>query len=253
VGKSTTAVNLALALQAEGARVGIIDADIYGPNQPLLLKTQGEKAVKTEQGLQPIVRYGLQTMSMGYLSDAETPIMWRGPMISQAVQQLTYETQWQDVDYLIMDLPPGTGDIQLTLAQKIPVAGTVMVTTPQTVATQDTRKGLEMMRKLNITLLGLIENMSYFRCSHCGEKEFIFGKRGALQLAQQTGCELVGSLPFERLIQVQTEQGEPIVSAVPESEAAQLYRQIARKIAAKLSLQAKNYADKFKVVVENKK
>lgn len=251
VGKSTTAVNLALALKAEGANVGILDADIHGPNQPQMLGVKNAE-VKGQTGLVPAVSHGIQSISMGYLIDVNTPMIWRGPMVSQALQQLINETQWDSLDYLIVDLPPGTGDIQLTMAQKIPVSGVVIVTTPQDIALLDARKGLEMFRKLNIPVLGIIENMSGHICSQCGHQEFIFGSGGAQRLAEATSSELLGALPLDMSIREQADGGHPTVAVNPESAIAKIYRDIARRMAAKLSLQPKSFSDKFpKIVVEN--
>ena len=252
VGKSTTAVNLALALQADGAHVGIVDADIYGPNQPQMLGVDTRpEGGKGKGGLKPVVAHGLQTISMGYLVNANTPMVWRGPMVSQALQQLVGQTEWDDLDYLIVDMPPGTGDIQLTLSQKVPVCGVVIVTTPQEIALLDARKGLEMFRKVNINVLGVVENMSEYTCSHCGHHEAIFGEGGAERLCKETDCELLGKLPLDKSIREQADGGKPTVIAEPESEIANMYRTIARRIVAKLSLQPKNYSGKFpKIVVE---
>lgn len=254
VGKSTTAVNLALALLAQGARVGILDADIYGPNQPQMLG--GHLRLQAENGkpLPPVQLHGLQTMSMAYLIGPHIPMIWRGPMVSSALQQLARDTAWDNLDYLIVDLPPGTGDIQLTLAQKIPVAAALIVTTPQDVALLDARKGFEMFRKVNVPVLGLIENMNQYICSVCGHHEAIFGEGGAARLTQETGMELLGQLPLSKQIREQADVGQPIVIAAPQSEIAQNYHAIARRVAAKLSLQPKNYAAKFpKIVVADSK
>jgi ATP-binding protein involved in chromosome partitioning len=251
VGKSTTAVNIALALSQHGAAVGILDADIYGPNQPQMLGSSGRIAVENGQRLPPRLAHGIQSMSMGYLIDPHTPMVWRGPMVSSALQQLAQETAWENLDYLVIDLPPGTGDIQLTLSQKIPVNGAVIVTTPQDVALLDARKGLEMFRKVNVKVLGVVENMSMHVCSACGHHEAIFGEGGAESLAQACGAELLGRLPLVKTIREQADKGEPIVVAYPEGDITKLYREIALKIAAKLSLEAKNYAAKFpKIVIQ---
>jgi len=253
VGKSTTAVNLALALQIQGAKVGILDADIYGPNQPQMLGSNFHLQAENGKPLPPVTLHGLQTMSMAYLIDPVTPMIWRGPMVSSALQQLARDTAWQDLDYLIIDLPPGTGDIQLTLSQKIPVAAALIVTTPQDVALLDARKGFEMFRKVSVPVLGLIENMSMHICSVCGHQEAIFGEGGAARLAEAVGMELLGQLPLAKSIREQADAGKPIVIAAPESDIAQIYHEIARRVAAKLSLQPKNYASKFpKIVVEPK-
>lgn len=252
VGKSTTAVNLALALKMEGANVGLLDADIYGPNQPHMLGVRLQPEIRSKSGIQPVMNHGIQSISIGYLIDVNTPMIWRGPMVSQALQQLLNETQWQNLDYLIIDLPPGTGDIQLTMAQKIPVTGAVIVTTPQDIALLDARKGLEMFRKVNIPILGIIENMSGHVCSHCGHREDIFGNAGAARLAEETNSELLGHLPLDKSIREQADSGQPTVVSHPNSEIAGKYRAIALRLAAKLSLQGKNYAAKFpKIVVES--
>lgn len=251
VGKSTTALNLALALQQQGATVGILDADIHGPNQPLMLGITQQPNLKSPEGLMPLSRYGLQTMSIGYLVDTKTPVIWRGPMISQALQQLYYETEWQNLDYLVMDLPPGTGDIQLTLSQKIPVTGAVIVTTPQEVAIADARKAFAMFQKMQINVLGVIENMSGYVCSHCGEHEHIFGKGGGLRLSQEMQSELLGVVPLTKQIQEQSDRGIPISKAFPQGEITKLYNTIARRIAVKIALLPKNHNSKLpNVIVE---
>lgn len=241
VGKSTTAVNLALALKEEGAKVGILDADIYGPSQPTLLGIQERPDVRDNKRILPVISHGLQSMSMGYLVGVDAPMVWRGPMASSAVQQLTLETEWDDLDYLIIDLPPGTGDIQLTLVQKIPLTGVVIISTPQEVALQDAKKALNMFRKLDIPILGMIENMSYHICSECGHQDAIFGLDGGLAMAKQYEVPLLGQLPLERSIREKSDEGLPIVMAEPYGQTARLYRDIARSMAAKLSLQPRDY------------
>ena len=237
VGKSTVAVNLALALQAEGARVGILDADLYGPSQPLMLGTSREKPTSPDgRRMNPISAHGLQAMSIGYLLDSEAqPTIWRGPMATQALWQLLTETAWDALDYLVVDMPPGTGDIQLSLSQKVPVAGSVVVTTPQDVALLDARKGLEMFRKVGIPVLGIVENMSTHVCSHCGHEEAIFGAGGGEKLARAAGSELLGQLPLDIRIRQQADSGNPTVAADPDSPLAQRYRDIARLAAARLA------------------
>lgn len=238
VGKSTTAVNLALALTAEGARVGLLDADIYGPSQPQMLGVgQQRPQVIAEQGKQlmmPIVAHGLQSISMGYLVTEETPMMWRGPMVSGALQQLLQQTRWDDVDYLIIDMPPGTGDIQITLAQKVPVTGAVIVTTPQDIALLDAKKAIEMFRKVNVPILGVVENMATHICSQCGHEEHIFGEGGGERIARDYQTELLGSLPLSLAIRADADGGRPSVAADAESTVSLAYRQIARKLAANL-------------------
>ena len=252
VGKSTTAVNLALALSAEGARVGILDADIYGPSQPRMLGISGRPESNDGKSLEPMNAYHLQAMSIGFLIDEETPMIWRGPMVTQALEQLLNDTNWADLDYLVIDLPPGTGDTQLTLAQKVPVSGAVIVTTPQDIALLDARKGLKMFQKVEVPVLGIVENMSTHICSQCGHEEHIFGSGGGQSMADQYGIDLLGSLPLDIAIRVETDSGKPTVVAQPESRITEIYREIARKTAAKLSLQAKDYAAKFpRIVIQN--
>ncbi|TKR33608.1 iron-sulfur cluster carrier protein ApbC [Luteimonas gilva] len=231
VGKSTTAVNLALALQLEGARVGILDADIYGPSVPAMLGLSGRPDSPDGKSIEPMRAHGVEAMSIGLLVDQDTPMIWRGPMATSALTQLFGETLWGDLDYLIVDLPPGTGDIQLTLSQKIPVAGAVIVTTPQDIATLDAKKALKMFEKVQVPVLGLIENMAVHVCSNCGHAEHIFGSGGGEKMAAQYGVPLLGSLPLEIAIREQGDAGTPIVVAAPDSAAAQAYRQTARRLA----------------------
>lgn len=253
VGKSTTAVNLALALQAEGARVGILDADIYGPNQPQMLGIQEKPVSADGKHMHPIISHGLQSMSIGYLVDRHTPMVWRGPMVSSALQQLLYETLWDNLDYLIIDLPPGTGDVQLTLAQKIPVSGAVIVTTPQDIALLDVHKAIGMLRKVHVPILGVIENMSLHICSACGHQETIFGSGGGELLAQQYELPLLGQLPLDIRIRQHTDAGKPTVVAEPNSAISAMYRTIAMLASARLSLRVKNPTTKFpKIIVSNK-
>ncbi len=252
VGKSTVAVNLALALSAEGAKVGILDADIYGPSQPRMLGISGKPESNDGQTLEPMNSYHLQAMSIGFLIDEETPMIWRGPMVTQALEQLLNDTNWSDLDYLIIDLPPGTGDTQLTLAQKVPVSGAIIVTTPQEIALLDARKGFKMFEKVEVPVLGIVENMSTHICSKCGEVEAIFGEGGGERMAEEYGVDFLGGLPLDISIREGTDSGKPSVVADPESKIASIYREIARKAAAKLALQAKSYASKFpNIVIEN--
>jgi len=252
VGKSTTAVNLALALSAEGARVGILDADIYGPSQPRMLGISGKPDSKDGKTLEPMNSYHLQAMSIGFLIDEETPMIWRGPMVTQALEQLLNDTNWSDLDYLVIDLPPGTGDTQLTLAQKVPVSGAVIVTTPQDIALLDARKGFKMFEKVEVPILGIVENMSTHICSNCGHEEHIFGEGGGERMAKEYGVDFLGALPLEMRIREETDSGKPTVVAEPESRISQIYREIARKTAAKLAMQAKSYASKFpNIVIQN--
>jgi ATP-binding protein involved in chromosome partitioning len=248
VGKSTTAVNLALALQAEGARIGILDADIYGPSQPMMLGISGKPLVQNKK-ISPMMAHGIQSMSIGYLVENNSAMVWRGPMVSMALQQLLNDTLWDNLDYLIIDLPPGTGDIQLTLAQKIPVSAAVIVTTPQDLALLDARRAYAMFQKVNVPVLGIIENMSSHICSQCGHTESIFGEGGGERLANESNLELLGSLPLNKKIREQTDSGKPPMIMDPESEIAKIYRKIACNIAAKLSLQAKDYSGKFPTIV----
>ncbi|HUP91250.1 MAG TPA: iron-sulfur cluster carrier protein ApbC [Solimonas sp.] len=237
VGKSTVAVNFALALRAEGAKVGMLDADVYGPSQPLMLGMANERPTSPDgRNMNPIVAHGLQAMSIGFLIRGDDqPMVWRGPMVTQALNQLLGETRWNDLDYLVVDLPPGTGDIQLTLAQRVPVSGAVIVTTPQDIALLDARKGLQMFRKVSIPVLGVVENMSTHVCSNCGHEEHVFGEGGGARMAQQYGVELLGSLPLDIRIREQADGGKPTVIAEPGSANALRFREIARKAAARLA------------------
>lgn len=247
VGKSTVAVNLALALKAEGAQVGILDADIYGPSQPWMLgtKDQQPEPADAEKKVLPVMSHGLASMSIGYYVGDEQPMIWRGPMVSGALQQLLNDTQWPELDYLIVDLPPGTGDIQLTLAQKIPVSGAVIVTTPQDLAVLDARKAYGMLQKVGITVLGIVENMSYYQCSHCGEKDAIFGHGGGEKMAEQYKVELLAKLPLNASIREQADSGVPTVAADPDGPLAQYYFTLAHKVSARLALQPRNYGQLF--------
>ena len=235
VGKSTTAVNLAVALADLGARVGLLDADIYGPSIPTMLGLSGRPDSPDGKSIVPMRAHGIETMSIGFLVEQDTPMIWRGPMATSALTQLLNDTRWggddgNALDLLIVDLPPGTGDIQLTLAQKIPVAGAVIVTTPQDVATLDARKALKMFEKVNVPVLGLIENMAQHICSNCGHVEHLFGSGGGERMAAQYGVPLLGSLPLEIAIREQGDAGTPVVRAAPDSVAAQAYREVARRL-----------------------
>ena len=249
VGKSTTSVNLALALAAEGARVGLLDADIYGPSQPTMLGVQGKPDSPDGKTMTPMQAHGLQVMSIGFLIDQETPMVWRGPMVTQALQQLLNDTRWDDLDYLIIDLPPGTGDTQLTLAQKIPVTGAVIVTTPQDIALLDARKGLKMFEKVGIPILGIVENMSTHICSNCGHEEHIFGSGGAARMAQDYQIDVLGELPLDIGIRLSTDGGAPTVVADPQGRITGIYKDIARRVAVKVAQQAKNLSNKFPNIV----
>jgi ATP-binding protein involved in chromosome partitioning len=253
VGKSTTAVNLALALAQEGASVGILDADIYGPSQPQMLGLAGQQPESRDgENMEPLEAYGLQAMSIGFMIDVETPMVWRGPMVAQALDQLLGQTNWRDVDYLIVDMPPGTGDIQLSLAQKVPVTGAVIVTTPQDIALIDARKGLKMFEKVNIPILGIVENMSIHICSKCGHEEHIFGTGGGEKMCADYGVEFLGSLPLEMAIREMADGGKPTVVGAPDSRTAEIYRAIARRVAIKIAEKAKDMTSKFpNIVVQN--
>ena len=249
VGKSTTSVNLALALSAEGATVGILDADIYGPSIPTMLGLSGFPDSIDNKTMQPKMAYNLQTMSIGYLVEADQAMIWRGPMATNALQQLLRDTQWSELDYLIIDLPPGTGDIQLTLAQQIPVSGALIVTTPQDIALIDAQRGLAMFAKVNVPVLGVIENMSLHICSACGHEEAIFGSGGGVIMAETNKVDFLGALPLEMSIRQDADAGRPTVIANPEGRPAQLYKEIARKTAARLALKAKDFSSRFPTIV----
>ncbi|HEX6003206.1 MAG TPA: iron-sulfur cluster carrier protein ApbC [Burkholderiales bacterium] len=252
VGKSTTAVNLALALAAEGAQVGVLDADIYGPSQPMMLGIRGRPESKDGKSLEPMEGHGLQAMSIGFLIDMETPMVWRGPMVTQALEQLLRETHWRDLDYLVVDLPPGTGDIQLTLAQRVPVTGAIIVTTPQDIALIDARKGLKMFEKVGIPILGIVENMSLHICSNCGHEEHIFGAGGAERMAQDYGIEVLGALPLDIEIREQADSGKPTVVSDPDGRIAQIYKKIARRVAVQIAERQQDHSAAFpKIVVQN--
>ena len=252
VGKSTTAVNLALALAAEGAVVGILDADIYGPSQPQMLGIAGKPQSKDGKSIEPMEAHGVQAMSIGFLVDENTPVVWRGPMATGALQQLLKDTNWRELDYLVVDMPPGTGDIQLTLAQQVPVTGAVIVTTPQDIALLDAVKGLKMFEKVGIPILGIVENMSIHICTKCGHEEHIFGSGGGARLAQDNDVEMLGALPLDIRIREQTDGGAPTVVADPDGRVAEIYRQIARRVAVKIAERAKDMSSKFpNIVVQN--
>jgi len=245
VGKSTTAVNLALALAAEGATVGVLDADIYGPSQPTMLGITGRPESTDGKTLEPLEAYGIQAMSIGFMIDADTPMVWRGPMVTQALEQLLKDTRWREVDFLVVDMPPGTGDIQLTLAQKVPVTGAVIVTTPQDIALIDARKGLKMFEKVGVPIVGIVENMSIHICSNCGHAEHIFGAGGAQKMCDEYHVPFLGSLPLDIRIREQADSGRPTVVADPDSAAAQMYREIARKVAISVAEKAADFSAKF--------
>jgi ATP-binding protein involved in chromosome partitioning len=252
VGKSTVAVNLALAWAAQGARVGVLDADIYGPSQPLMLGLTGQRPSSPDgKHLRPLASHGVSAMSIGFLVDAEQPMVWRGPMVTQALAQLLSETQWGALDYLVVDMPPGTGDIQLTLAQRVPVAGAVIVTTPQDIALADARKGLKMFEKVSVPVLGIVENMSVHICPNCGHTEHTFGAGGGERMARQYGVRLLGELPLDAHIREETDGGRPSVIAAPDSARARAYFETARRTAGALAVRSRDRSSVFpKIVVE---
>jgi len=252
VGKSTTAVNIALALAAEGAQVGVLDADIYGPSQPMMLGISGRPESKDGKTLEPLEAYGLQAMSIGFLIDTDTPMVWRGPMVTQALEQLLKDTNWRDVDYLVVDMPPGTGDIALTLSQKVPVTGAVIVTTPQDIALIDARKGLKMFEKVGVPIVGVVENMAIHVCTQCGHAEHIFGEGGGERMCRDYNVPFLGSLPLDMRIREQADSGRPTVIADPDGAIATAYRDIARKIAIFVAQKAEDFSAKFpNIVIQN--
>jgi ATP-binding protein involved in chromosome partitioning len=252
VGKSTTTVNLALALAAEGAQVGVLDADIYGPSQPTMLGISGRPESKDGKTLEPLEAYGLRAMSIGFLIDADTPMVWRGPMVTQALEQLLKDTNWGELDYLLVDMPPGTGDIALTLAQKVPVTGVVIVTTPQDIALIDARKGLKMFEKVGVPIVGVVENMAIHICTNCGHAEHIFGSGGGEKMCKDYNVPFLGSLPLDIRIREQTDSGRPTVVADPDGPVAAIYRDIARKTAVFVAQRAEDFSAKFpNIVIQN--
>ena len=252
VGKSTTAVNLALALAAEGARVGILDADIYGPSQPMMLGITGRPDSIEENTIEPMEAYGLQASSIGFLIDDDAPMVWRGPMVTSALEQLLRQTRWRDLDYLIVDMPPGTGDIQLTLAQKVPVTGSVIVTTPQDIALLDARKGLKMFEKVGVPIIGIIENMSTYVCTKCGHEEHVFGTGGGEKMCKEYQVDFLGSLPLNLSIREQADAGRPTVVAEPDGAISAIYKGIARQVAIRVATLSKDMSSKFpNIVVQN--
>ena len=245
VGKSTTAVNLALALAAEGAQVGLLDADIYGPSQPMMMGIDARPETEDGKTMEPLENFGVQVMSIGFLINPDEAMIWRGPMATQALEQLLRQTNWKDLDYLIVDMPPGTGDIQLTLSQRVPMTGAVIVTTPQDIALLDARKGIRMFEKVGVPILGIVENMAVHVCSQCGHAEHIFGVDGGKRMAAELQTPHLGALPLDMNIRLQADSGMPTVVAHPQSEVTQLYRQIALQVAAKIALKAKDFSSKF--------
>ncbi|HWH75268.1 MAG TPA: iron-sulfur cluster carrier protein ApbC [Methylibium sp.] len=248
VGKSTTAVNLALALAAEGASVGVLDADIYGPSQPMMLGIQARPDSADGKTMEPLENYGVQVMSIGFLVDADNPMIWRGPMATQALEQLLNQTNWRALDYLIVDMPPGTGDIQLTLSQRVPLTGAVIVTTPQDIALLDARKGLKMFEKVGVPILGVVENMAVHVCTNCGHAEHIFGADGGKKMAAEYGVGYLGALPLNLSIREQADAGRPSVVSEPDGEIASIYKTVARQVAVKIAEKAKDYSSKFPTI-----
>ena len=248
VGKSTTAANLALALAAEGASVGLLDADIYGPSQPMMMGIDARPESEDCQTMEPLENYGVQVMSIGFLVDQDEAMIWRGPMATQALEQLLRQTNWKDMDYLIIDMPPGTGDIQLTLSQRVPMTGAVIVTTPQDIALLDAKKGIKMFEKVGVPILGIVENMAAHVCSNCGHVEHIFGADGGKKMAAEYGMDYLGALPLNMSIRLQADSGKPTVVADPDGEVAQIYKKVARDVAVKIAQQAKDFSSKFPTI-----
>ncbi len=248
VGKSTTAVNLALALAAEGASVGLLDADIYGPSQPMMMGISGKPQSGDGKTMESMENHGVQVMSIGFLVEPDQAMIWRGPMATQALDQLLRQTNWRDLDYLIVDMPPGTGDIQLTLSQRVPLTGAVIVTTPQDIALLDARKGIRMFEKVAVPILGIVENMAVHVCSQCGHVEHIFGQDGGLRMALEIGCEHLGALPLDINIRLQADGGKPTVVADPDGEVAAIYRAVARRVALKVAVMARDFSGKFPTI-----
>jgi len=248
VGKSTTAVNLALALAAEGATVGILDADIYGPSQPTMMGIVGHPESADGNTMEPMENYGVQVMSIGFLVDADNPMIWRGPMATQALEQLLRQTNWAELDYLLVDMPPGTGDIQLTLSQRVPLTGAVIVTTPQDIALLDAKRGLKMFEKVGVPILGIVENMAVHVCSKCGHAEHIFGADGGRKMAADYGVDYLGALPLTMSIREHADAGRPTVVSDPDSEVAAIYRSVARQMAVKIAQRAKDFSSKFPTI-----
>ena len=245
VGKSTTAVNLALALAAEGASVGLLDADIYGPSQPMMMGIEGRPESEDGKTMDPLENYGVQVMSIGFLVDQDEAMIWRGPMATQALEQLLRQTNWRDLDYLIVDMPPGTGDIQLTLSQRVPMTGAVIVTTPQDIALLDAKKGIKMFEKVGVPILGLVENMAVHVCTQCGHLEHIFGADGGKKMAATYGMDYLGALPLNMQIRLQADSGKPTVVADPDGDVANIYKAMARLVAVKIAAKAKDFSSKF--------
>jgi ATP-binding protein involved in chromosome partitioning len=252
VGKSTTAANLALALAAEGAAVGLLDADIYGPSQPMMLGIEGRPESEDGKTMEPLENHGVQVMSIGFLVDQDEAMIWRGPMATQALEQLLRQTNWKDLDYLIVDMPPGTGDIQLTLSQRVPMTGAVIVTTPQDIALLDARKGIKMFEKVGVPILGIVENMAVHVCSNCGHVEHIFGAEGGKKMAEQYDMAYLGALPLDINIRLQADSGKPTVVADPDGEVAGIYKAVARRVAVGIAEKAKDFSAKVPTITVSK-
>ena len=252
VGKSTTTVNLALALAAEGASVGILDADIYGPSQPMMMGLSGRPESEDGKTIQPLENYGVQVMSIGFMIEPDQAMIWRGPMATQALDQLLHQTQWRELDYLLIDMPPGTGDIALTLSQRVPLTGAIIVTTPQDIALLDAKKGLKMFEKVGVPILGIVENMAVYVCPGCGHTEHIFGADGGKKMAAEYAVDYLGALPLNMSIREQADSGRPSVVADPEGEIAAIYKAVARQVAVKIALKAKDFSAKFPTISVSK-
>ncbi len=252
VGKSTTAVNLALALAAEGARVGLLDADIYGPSQPMMMGIAGRPESTDGKTMEPLENYGVQVMSIGFLVNQDEAMIWRGPMATQALEQLLRQTNWKELDYLVVDLPPGTGDIQLTLSQRVPMTGAIIVTTPQDIALIDARKGIQMLEKVGVPILGIVENMAVHMCSQCSHVEHIFGAEGGKRMAAEYDIDYLGALPLSMQIREQADNGKPTVVADPDSEVAGIYKAVARQVAITIAAKAKDFSSKFPTITVSK-
>ncbi len=252
VGKSTTTVNLALALAAEGASVGILDADIYGPSQPMMMGISGRPESADGKSIEPMENYGVQVMSIGFLIEPDQAMIWRGPMATQALDQLLNQTQWRDLDYLLIDMPPGTGDIALTLSQRVPLTGAIIVTTPQDIALLDAKKGLKMFEKVGVPILGIVENMAVYCCPNCGHTEHIFGADGGRRMASEYGVDYLGGLPLTMAIREQADAGRPTVVADPEGDVAGIYKAVARQVAVKVAAKAKDFSSKFPTITVSK-